>query len=514
MHHRLIVTEQKTVYKIIRNAYVLTLDNNDTAYKSADILINGSLIEAIGQDLDLPQSAADADVINAQGMLAMPGLINAHFHSTSAFMKGALEGLHLEPYMLYEAPLGDRWETERIYYLRSLLTAMEMLKIGITSVRDDAHFFSYPTDAMIDGVFMAFRDAGMRASVALGISNVAEMDKLPFLHELMPASMARQLAAEKPKEKEELLALYQNVTDRWHGEAANRLTVHGSCSAPQRVTPDYLRLLAQFCADNDMSLDMHVLETRTQRVHCDLVYGKSFVKYIDELGALDNHSVLIHCVWVDEEDMDLIANAGAVVAHNPVSNLRLGSGIMPFNAMVEREIPLCLGTDEPSVEDGSNLWLVAKIGALLQKITDSDYDRWPTALQFIKLMCNGGARAMRQDKHVGSLEAGKQADLILLDLDSLAFTPRNQLSTHLVFCETGSSVKLTMVAGNVVYRNGKLQCVDEEAVKREINDFWPDYREDCDLNNSQILELEGIYKDVCERCAAVDIGFDRSLNLQ
>ena len=194
------------MYKLIQNAHVLTLDDDDTAYESADILINGSGIEAIGQHLDLPE-AADTEIIDALGMLAMPGLINAHFHSTSAFMKGALEGLHLEPYMLYEAPIGDRWETERIYYLRSMLTAMDMLKIGITSVRDDAHFFTHPTNAMIDGIFSAFRDAGMRASVALGISNVQEMEKLPFLKELMPESLARQLAAEKPKQKEELIAL-------------------------------------------------------------------------------------------------------------------------------------------------------------------------------------------------------------------------------------------------------------------------------------------------------------------
>jgi 5-methylthioadenosine/S-adenosylhomocysteine deaminase len=501
------------VFKLIRNAHVLTLDSEDTEYESADILINGSIIEAIGPDLELPHAAADSEIIDARGMLAMPGLINAHFHSTSAFMKGALEGLHLEPYMLYEAPIEDRWETKRIYYLRSMITAIDMLKIGITSVRDDAHFFSHPTPDLIDGIFEAFQDAGMRASVGLGISNVPELEKLPFLRELVTDSAAALLPDAAPKGTNELLGLYQSVTERWHGAGAGRLNVHGSCSAPQRVTPEYLRALSDFCSTNDMSLDMHMLETKTQRMHGDLVHGKSFVRYVNDLGALTDNTVLIHCVWVDDQDMDLIAAANSVVAHNPVSNLRLGSGVMPFNAITNRGIDICLGTDEPSVEELSNLWINAKTGALLQKISDPDYDNWPTAAQFITAMCNGGARAMRQSGNVGSLEPGKQADIILLDLNSASFTPRNDLSRYLVYAETGSSVRLTMVAGNVVFRDGDFLLINEDDIKAEINAFWPDYRHSCDRANEKNIDLINIYKAVCKRSAEVDVGFSRWLDL-
>ncbi len=501
------------MYKIIKNAHVLTLDDNDAELERGDILINGPVIEAIGPDLTLPHAFTDAEVIEAQGMLAMPGLINAHFHSTSAFMKGAIEGLHLEPYMLYEAPTEDRWEAKRIYYLRSVLSAMDMLKIGITSVRDDAHFFSHPTMESIDGVFEAFRDAGMRASVGLGMQNVPEIEKMPFLQELLTDSTAALLPEASPKPMEELLDLYRIVTDRWHGAGEERLQVHGSCSAPQRVTASYLQALSDFCTTNDMSLDMHVLESKTQRVHGDLLHGKSFVRYVSDLGALNDHTVLIHCVWVDDQDMDLIAAANAVVAHNPVSNLRIGSGVMPFSAMANRGIDICLGTDEASVEDTSNLWANAKTGALLQKITDPDYDRWPTARQFITSMCNGGARAMRRTKSIGSLEAGKQADIILLDLNSGTFTPRNDLFRHLVYGENGSSVRLTMVAGNVVYKDAELVCINEDDIKAEINEFWPDYRDSCDRANDKSRELVSIYKAVCERAAKVDVGFNRWLNL-
>ncbi|MGI9203761.1 MAG: amidohydrolase family protein, partial [Woeseiaceae bacterium] len=265
---------------------------------------------------------------------------------------------------------------------------------------------------------------------------------------------------------------------------------------------------------NNMSLDMHVLETKTQRVHGELLHGKSFVRYVEDVGALNDNTILIHCVWIDDEDMQAIAQAGAVIAHNPISNLRIGSGVMPFKAIHDYGIPVCLGTDEPSVDESSNLWNNARTGALLQKITDPDYDTWPDAELYVRAMCNGGARAMRQVNHIGSLESGKEADLVLLDLDSLSFTPRNNLLRQLVFSENGSSVRMTMVAGQVVYRNGQFETVDEQGIKDEIKAFWSEYRADCDAGNEQAVDLVEVYKSVCMRAAGVDVGFSRWLKLQ
>jgi 5-methylthioadenosine/S-adenosylhomocysteine deaminase len=128
-------------------------------------------------------------------------------------------------------------------------------------------------------------------------------------------------------------------------------------------------------------------------------------------------------------------------------------------------------------------------------------------------MCNGGARAMRQSGNVGSLEPGKQADIILLDLNSASFTPRNDLSRYLVYAETGSSVRLTMVAGNVVFRDGDFLLINEDDIKAEINAFWPDYRHSCDRANEKNIDLINIYKAVCKRSAEVDVGFSRWLDL-
>jgi 5-methylthioadenosine/S-adenosylhomocysteine deaminase len=181
---------------------------------------------------------------------------------------------------------------------------------------------------------------------------------------------------------------------------------------------------------------------------------------------------LIHCVWVDDADLDLIASSGAVVAHNPGCNLRLGSGIMPFRDMFDRGIPVCLGTDEMAADDGANLWLTARLTGLIHNLSHADYEKWPKANEVLDCLFAGGARAMLESDNIGSIEVGRCADIALLDLDTLPFTPRNDICRQLVYCEIGSSVRLSMVAGKIVYENGKVTTVDEAALRAEARELF------------------------------------------
>ena len=165
---------------IIKNAHILTLDKDDSELAAGDIVVEGTKIVALGVGAAAQYEHSAAKVIDANGLLAMPGLVNAHFHSTSAFMKGAFEGSPLEHLMLYEYPIGGLAHEPRLYYLRAMLASIEMLKQGVTAVRDDVHFFGGPSDKGADAILEAYRDAGMRASVGFGIANVVEYDKLPY----------------------------------------------------------------------------------------------------------------------------------------------------------------------------------------------------------------------------------------------------------------------------------------------------------------------------------------------
>ena len=496
---------------IIKDAHILTLDDEDREIPCGDIVIDEGKIVSISETVTDDFTDTADRVIDARGLLVMPGLVNGHFHSSSAFMKGALEGSPLEHIMLYEFPIDGFAHKPRLYYLRSMLSAIELLKQGVTAVRDDVHFFGEPKDASAVTIMEAYRDAGIRASVGFGIANVIEYDKLPYLKNFLNTDQRSAMESEALPSCDNIIGFYEKLFNDWHRKENDRLTIHTSCSAPQRVTPETMQALSALATRYDVSFDMHILETKTQRVLGDEKYGKSLIHYVDDLGALNEHAVVIHGVWLDDDDMDRIARSGAVIAHNPVSNLKLGSGVMPFPKISQHGIPVCIGTDEACVDDNSNLWNNAKIGALLQKISQPDYHNWPPASTYLSAMCNGGARALRRADRGGCLAAGRDADMIMLDLNSLAFTPLNNLKRHLVFAENGSSVVRTMVSGEIVCENQQMLTVDEEAIKQEIRELMPQYRTVCDVANRAADTLSQAYRDTYLKASQKDVGFSRWL---
>jgi len=257
---------------------------------------------------------------------------------------------------------------------------------------------------------------------------------------------------------------------------------------------------------------MHILETRLQRVLGQTRFGRSLVRYVHDEGVLSDRALVIHAIWVDEADMDLLAASGCSVAHNPLCNLKLGSGIMPFRALKDLGINICLGSDEMCSDDSVNMWSVAKTGGLVHKITEPDYRRWPRAQEMLECATRNAAKAMRLENITGQIGVGMQADLILLDLDTLTFTPLNDLRRQLVFCENGSSVRLVMVAGRIVVENGSLLTVDERALRTEIREQWTEYQRQFQAVDHWARTLEPIYRRMYERTLRQDVGLSRKLS--
>jgi 5-methylthioadenosine/S-adenosylhomocysteine deaminase len=492
---------------IIRDARVLTLDAADTEHAKADILIEGRTIAAIGPDL----SAAGADVIDAAGLIAMPGLINAHFHSQVSLLAGSIPSRPLELFMLYEVPpLNDRLPDPRLIYLQTMLGAVEMLRNGVTAVHDDAFYNPWPTRPAIDAVMSAYRDSGLRATVAINHQNRPELDKLPFLADILPADIRAEVDAIRIAPLGELTGLYHWFHETWNGAADGRLRIAVSNSAPQRVTEDYFAFLSEFSRRHDLPFNIHVLETKTQRVLGCERFGKSLVRLVDELGFLDERMLVIHAIWVDDADMDLLAAAGCTVAHNPICNLRLGSGIMPFRALRDRGIAIAIGTDERAADDTVNCWAALKQAGLVHQIGETDYALWPTPLELLHAATSAGARGMRID-HLGRIAPGCLADIILIDPDSLPFTPMNDLRRQLVYSHNGSAVVMTMVAGQVVMRDGRVLGVDERGLRAEIRGRQPEIDAAFAATARQAARLEPYWRAMYQRAAATDVGFTRGV---
>jgi 5-methylthioadenosine/S-adenosylhomocysteine deaminase len=502
---------------IIRGARVLTLDAAGTEHACATVTIEDDTIVAVeanaGAAAGNPTRPRVAHPgvreIDAAGHLLMPGLVNAHFHSSANHLKGAFDSLPLEIFMLFETPADGARDDARAAYVSTLLGAVEMLKSGVTTVLDDAFFVPAPSPAAIDAIMLAYLDSGMRASVALDQPNVPELDKLPFLETLLPPELLARARAPAPMDHAGLLDCYRHLLERWHDAAGGRLRAAVSCSAPQRVTVEYFRALDALSRQHQLPFFVHVLETKLQRVLGEEKFGGSLVRYVERLGLLSDRMNIIHAVWVDEHDMDLIAAAGAVVAHNPISNLRLGSGVMPFRELKNRGVPICLGSDEAITDDAINLWNVAKMAGLVHNLAGGDYEKWPTAAEILQCLIQGGARAMRLPKPIGQVAVGHQADLILVDLDTLPFTPLNDLRRQLVYCESGTSVRMTLVAGRVVYENGAVVGVDERALRAEARALAAKRAGAAADEADGAARWLPYYREMYMKAAARDVGMQR-----
>lgn len=492
---------------LIRNARVLTLDDAGSEHACADILVDGAQIAAIGAGL--APGSIDR-VIEARGKLAMPGLINGHFHSPGNMMCGALTDMPLELFMLFEVPPGGEGSVgQRLAYVQTLLGAVEMLKSGITAVHDDPYHNPAPTPEGINAIMLAYADSGIRATVSINHPNKVEHSKYPFLKDLLPAEVIARMDAVRHWSAAEVTHLYRWFHDNWHDTAGGRLRIAVSNSAPQRVSDDYFGALSDFSRAHDLPFDIHMLETRLQRVFGQEVWGKSLVRQVHDLGFLDERMLVIHAIWVDEADMELLAASGCTVAHNPVCNLKLGSGVMPFRRLRSHGIPIALGTDERNTDDTTNVWGAMKTAGLIHKIAEPDYRDWPTAAEVLACATRGSARGMRLQGTIGQLAVGAQADLILVDLDTLPFTPLNNLQRQLVFCENGSSVRMTMVAGEVVVEDGVVKSVDEAALRAEVRELSAEFADSMRATEAAAATLEPFYRDMYLRALDVPVGMER-----
>lgn len=493
----------------------------DTISAPTDVLVTDTRIAAIGaaaggQYRQLVQATPGGAhrVIAGNGHhVLLPGLINGHFHSPANHLKGSLPSLPLEEFMLYESPADPALTpTPREAYLRTMIAAIEMLRTGTTSVQDDAFLMPYPTAEIIDAVMSAYADAGIRASVALDQPELPEIDKLPFIGIDAPPALHAALTAPAPMDRIGLLAAYRHLISTWHGAANGRLTAAVSISAPQRVSEEYFGELDDLSRTHHIPLFAHMLETKVQRVLATeqpRFRGRSLVRYTADLGLLSDRMNVIHAVWTDDADLDLIAEAGAIIAHNPVSNLRLGSGVMPFRRVRDRGIVTCLGTDEAICDDSVNLWGVVKMAGLIHNISGSPSQTWPAATEVLDCLWTGGAAAMLRGNELGKVAAGYLADLTMLDLHTLPFTPFNDLAGQLLYCQDGSSVRLTMVGGDVVVENGKLLTVDEDALLAEAREVFARRRPQIDLARRESGRAAADYQAMVQRAATTDVGLDR-----
>lgn len=491
---------------LFRNATLLSMDKTHGATPfSGDLLVEGDRIAAIGKDLPL---SPETRIIDASGKLLMPGLVNAHLHSSETFFKGRYQGTPLEIWMLYSYPILMKDPiAERLLYLRSLLTAMESLKAGVTTMVDD--FFDPPgfQTGRLKLVYDAYDHAGIRANVSHCVIDKHVFDTMPYLREIMPADL--QAEVEGPSiTTADYMAYCRDIFGSQHGRAG-RLGFMVSASAPQRCSVEMMQACVALAQDKGVPYHTHVLETKTQAVTGPEFYGRSLIAYMRDIGILTPNTTIAHSIWVSDDDMALMGAAGCSVAHNAVSNLKLGSGIAPVRRLLDAGVHVGLGTDGLSSNDTARIFDVMRFAALLHDIAAPDTDGWMTAAEVLRAATIEGARTAMLDELTGSLEIGKRADLIMLDISGYDYMPMNRLDHHLVYCENGSNIRMVVVNGEIVVEDGRLLTANESETFAELRELLPAYlSEHAELERLN-ARFEPYMREMYRRATIQDIGMNR-----
>ncbi len=481
---------------LIKNGTILTLDDKNQFFDTGDVLIENDRVARVDKTIENVQVDK---VIHADGRLVMPGFNIAHAHSFAQLFKGFFDGRPLDIWILdtNAPPLG--WaSTLRMLYLRTVLGSIELIKHGATTVWDDLTL----DWELQDPFFEAYRDAGIRAIVTATMYDRILPDRTLYLRDRLPTSLLTPLLGEKTKSPDEWMNVSKDIIHKWHGKEG-RLYFGSSVAWPQGSSDELLIRGAELARQYDLSFVTHVLETKMQQVTAEVFYGKTMVQRLADLGILDSRLAIVHGIWITDQDIELLAKSQASVLHNPSSNLILGSGLMPYHKIRQAGINIALGVDE-GIQTKWNPFEMMKMAALMHKASGPEYDTWPVSHEIIKMATQGGARSEMLHNEIGCISPGMKADIILLDLNTRYFTPLNDLSAQLVYCEPGTSVTHSIINGRLVMEDKKILTINEDELLAELRSIMKGYwamqeeRHTLDLPNKVRPYVQNTYKEVVQ----------------
>lgn len=453
---------------LIKGGLVVTGDASGSVLENHDILVEDERISAIGRGLGEQASAAGAEVLDAKRSIVMPGLINAHVHSNESFEQGVTDNLPLELWRLNTyPPFGAPELSEEDHYLRAMLCAIISIKSGVTTLQDDVIAPNRASPDIVGGACRAYRDIGVRAWVTTSLGDVGVVESHPFLDKLLPPDVFREIAEQPVPSAQTQLDLFRHNFEKWQN-TEGRIRILLAPRAPQRCTRELLEGTTELSRQYGAAVHTHVLETRTQAVTAQLQYGRTLIEHMRDIGMLSPRLTINHGIWLTQREIELLAEHGVSVTHNPLSNLKLGSGICALRQMLDAGVNVALGTDGMTTSDTADMLSVLRVTALLHKVVTPEYEQWVSAHEAFALATRGGARSGLMQDELGSLQAGRRADIILVDRDNWAFLPLHNPINQFALSAGSDAVHTSIINGAIVMRERKLTRIDEAEVRRAI----------------------------------------------
>lgn len=410
----------------------------------SDVLVCGEHIEYIGQfDSDNSEIKPDR-IIDGKENLMLPAFYNAHSHCAMTLFRGYGEDLSLKEWLDSKIlPAEDRLNSERVR-IGSLLAAAEMIKNGIVSF-SDMYMFEDITAKVVS-------ETGMKANLSRCI-----------------VSFDEDIDMKNDSRMADAIRLYEE----WHKECEGRILIDMSLHAEYTNVEKCCRYVAQFAKEHNLRMQLHASETLHEQEACIKRHNKTPIEFFADTGVLDVPTTAAHCVYVTDSDIELLKDKGVFVAHNPISNLKLGSGIMPYRKLKMAGINIALGTDGAASNNSLDMLCEMRIGALIHKGVNLD----PTitvASDMVNSACRIGALSQGRSD-CGEIKVGYRADLILIDLESFNNIPSYSHSSTVCYSAKSEDVIMTMCDGRILYENGTYNSIDEEKLKYQAKQVISHY---------------------------------------
>ncbi|MDW7739628.1 MAG: 5'-deoxyadenosine deaminase [Bacillota bacterium] len=422
---------------LFKNAQIVTMDSSRNVI-FGNLLIENDQIKAIGDRTFF----ADKE-IDLNGKIIIPGLIQTHVHLAQTLFRGQADDLALLDWLSKKIwPMEAAHDAYTLYY-SALLGICELFRNGTTSIVDMA------TVHYTDSVFQAMTETGIRA-----IGGKCMMDTGNDVPPRMMESTGKSI-----QDSVDLL-------EKWHGSSNNRIQYAFNPRFVLSCSKEMLLEIRDLSEKNQVLIHSHAAENEDETKAVKQSFGKGNIHYLADLGLTGERLILAHCIWVDDEELEILKESGTKVVHCPSSNLKLGSGIARITTMQEMGISISLGADGAPCNNNMDPFMEMRLAALLQKPFFG-----PTAMpaeKAFEMVTLGGAKAMGLETQIGSIEPGKKADLAILDLDRAHSIPAtgSNIYNRLVYEAQSSDVVLTMVDGRIVFENGTVQTIDEKEVYR------------------------------------------------
>ena len=421
---------------LIHNCTAVLMDEAGTVLPGAYVAVEGTRIVSVGTVR--PQGTFDQE-IDGKGNVLMPGFVNAHTHVPMTAMRGYGDGNNLQDWLNnYIFPVEARWDDRAVRSCTALGLA-EMIASGVTTIAD----MYMHTDIIAQEV----ASAGISANLSCG--------GVQFSDTLDPATHGD-------------CVVQRELTEKWHNYNDGQIRIDASIHGEYTSHKELWQWMADYAREHKLGMHVHISETRAEHEACIARHGKTPIQTLNDYGVWDGRAIAAHCVWTTPEDWAIMAEKRISAIHNPISNLKLGSGIAPVPAMKKAGVNVCLGTDGVSSNNCTDFFSDLKFAAILHNGAGCD----PLALlplDALKMATRDGGVAL--GRKTGVIQAGYEADLILVDFSHLNLTPCHSVISNLAYAAHGSDVVMNMARGKVIYKDGDFLTIDLERVRREVADY-------------------------------------------